>query len=83
MDKTQLLLLTDAYKEQIYTKLLELVPDRLGRLDRSVFEGRTTEEVLALVYIEGVAEALDAFDMDEQLRAVARASLSTGETLDA
>ncbi len=83
MDKTQLLLLTDAYKEQIYTKLLELVPDRLGRLDRSVFEGRTTEEVLALVYIEGVAEVLDAFDMDELLRAVARASLSTGETLDA
>ncbi len=83
MDKTQLLLLTDAYKEQIYTKLLELVPDRLGQLDRGVFEGKTTEEVLALVYVQGAAEALDAFDMDELLRAVARASLSTGETLDA
>lgn len=73
MDKDQLLLLADAYKEQIHTKLLELVPSRLERLDRGVFEGKTTEEVLALVYMQGVAEALDAFNMEELLRAIARA----------
>lgn len=68
IDKAQLLLLADAYKEQIYTRLLELVPGRMARLDRSVFEGKSTEEILALVYMQGVAEALDAFDMDELLR---------------
>ncbi len=72
MDKAQLLLLTDAYKEQIFSKLLELVPGRVARLDRSGFEDKTTEEVLALVYMQGIAEALDAFDMNELLRAIAR-----------
>ena len=65
----QLCLLADAYKEQIFEKLLKLVPSRLERLDRAVFEGKTTEEVLALIYMQGVAEALDAFDIDELLEA--------------
>ena len=69
MDDVQFLQLANAYKEQIYTKLLELVPDRLARLDESVPEGKTSEEVLALVYMQGAAEALDAFDMVELLRA--------------
>jgi hypothetical protein len=69
MDREQLLLLTDAYKEQIVTRLHELVSSRLAQLDRSVFENKTTEEVLALVYMQGVAEALDAFDMAELLKA--------------
>lgn len=69
MENTQLLSLANAYKEQIYTKLHELMPNRLARLDRSVFEGKTAEEVLALVYMQGVAEALDAFDLAELLRA--------------
>lgn len=55
MDKAQLLLLTDAYKEQIFTKLHELVPGRVAQLDRGVFESKITEEVLALVYMQGVA----------------------------
>lgn len=61
----QLRLLADAYKEQIFEKLLALVPSRLERIDRVVFEDKTTEEVLALIYMQGVAEALDAFDIDE------------------
>ena len=69
MDNAQLLLLADAYKEQIYTKLLELVPSRLERLDPSVLAEKTFEEVLALVYMQGAAEALDAFDMTELLGA--------------
>ena len=69
MDKAQLLLLADAYKEQTYTKLLELVPDRLKRLEPGVLEGKTFEEALALIYMQGVAEALDAFDMAELLEA--------------
>ncbi len=69
MDKAQLFLLADAYKEQIYTKLHELVPGRIARLERSVFEGKTTEEVLGLVYMQGVGEALDAFSMAELLNA--------------
>ena len=69
MDESRFLTLADAYKTQIHTKLLELVPERLGRLDASVVEGKTTDEVLALIYMQGVAEALDAFDMDELLRA--------------
>ncbi len=44
MDKAQLLLLADAYKEQIFSKLHELVPGRMARLDRSAFEGKTTED---------------------------------------
>lgn len=60
-----------AYKEQIYTKLLELIPERMASLDRSVFEGKTTEEVLTLTYMQGVGEALDAFDVNELLREVA------------
>lgn len=44
MDKAQLLLLADAYKEQIFSKLHELVPGRMARLDRSVFEGKITED---------------------------------------
>lgn len=68
-DKAQLLLLADAYKEQIFSKLRELVPGRIARLDRDVFEGKTTEEVLELVYMQGVAEALDAFNMNELLEA--------------
>ena len=68
-DKAHLLLLADAHKEQIFSKLHELVPGRMARLDRSVFEGKITEEVLALVYMRGVAEALDAFDMAELLKA--------------
>ena len=69
MDNAQLLLLADAYKEQIYTKLLELVLSRLERLDPSVLAEKTFEEVLALVYMQGAAEALDAFDMTELLEA--------------
>ena len=65
----QFLLLAEAYKEQIHAKLLKLVPDRLAQLDPNVFEGRTSEEVLALIYMQGVSEALDAFDMAELLRA--------------
>ncbi len=70
MDESRFLTLADAYKTQIYTKLLELAPERLGRFDPTVLEGRTTEEVLALIYMQGVAEALDAFDVSELLRAV-------------
>lgn len=69
MDRAQLLLLADAYKEQIFAKLHELVLGRVARLDRAVFEGKTTEEVLALIYMQGVAEALDGFDVAELLRA--------------
>ncbi len=69
IDKAQLLLLADAYKEQISTKLHELVLGRVARLDRSVFAGKTTEEVLALVYMQGVAETLDVFDVAELLKA--------------
>lgn len=68
-DRTRLLQTTTAYKEQIYTKLLELLPERMARLDRGAFEGKTTEEVLALVYMQGVAEALDAFEIGELLQA--------------
>ena len=74
MNKDQLFKLTDAYKESIYQKLLEQLPERMANLDRAVFEGKSTEEVLALVYMQGVTEALDAFDMSELLRAVARES---------
>ena len=69
MDESRLLTLADLYKTQIHTKLLELVPRRLGQLDRTVLEGQTTEEVLALIYMQGVAEALDALDISELLRA--------------
>lgn len=72
MDREQLLLLANAYKEQIYARLLEMVPKRLVTLDPDVLEGKTTEEMLTLVYMQGVAEALDAFDMAELLRAIAR-----------
>ncbi len=72
VNQDQLFKLTDAYKESIYQKLLELLPERMANLDRAVFEGKSTEEVLALVYMQGVAEALDAFNMSELLRAVAR-----------
>jgi hypothetical protein len=41
----------------------------MSKLDRAAFEGKTTEEVLGLVYMQGVAEALDAFDVAELLRA--------------
>lgn len=61
----RLLELADAYKEQIFTKLHELAPGRIARLDRSVFDDKGTEAVLALVYLQGVAEALDAFDVAE------------------
>lgn len=60
----------DAYKERIYQGLLELLPKRMARLDHGAFEGKTTEEVLALVYMQGVAEALDAFDLNEMLQAL-------------
>lgn len=72
MDKEQLLLLADAYKEQIFAKLREMVPRRVATLDPGVLEGKATEEILALVYMQGVAEALDAFDMAELLRTIAR-----------
>ena len=69
MDETRFLTLADRYKKQIYTKLQELVPDRLGRLEPGVLTGRPTEAVLALIYMQGVAEALDAFDPAELWRA--------------
>ena len=65
MDTSRFLRLADLYKEQIYTKLQDLVPDRLGRLEPGVLTGKTTDEALALVYMQGVAEALDAFDVAE------------------
>ncbi len=73
MDKEHLFQLTDAYKEQIFTKLYELVPSRMAKLDHDAFTDKTTEEVLVLTYMQGVGEALDAFDMSELLREVARA----------
>ena len=70
MNQSCLLTLADLYKTQIYTTLLAPAPKRLGQLDRTVLEGKTTEEVLVLIYMQGVAEALDAFDVDELLRAL-------------
>lgn len=72
MDREELLTLASAYKEQIYARLLETVPKRLATLDLDVLEGKTTQEMLILVYMQGIAEALDAFDMAELLRAIAR-----------
>lgn len=69
MDTDRFLCLADLYKEQIYTKLQDLVPDRLGQLEPEVLIDRPTEEVLALIYMQGVAEALDAFDLAELWRA--------------
>lgn len=83
MDAQAVLKLANSYKEQIFTKLRTTLPERMANLDRSVFEGKTTEEVLALVYMQGAAEALDAFDMTELLRAVARESGAVAEGLEA
>lgn len=47
MDETRFLTLADRYKEQIYAKLQELVPERLARLEPGVLTGRPTEAVLA------------------------------------
>lgn len=65
MDETCFLTLARRYKEQVYTKLLDLVPDRLGQLDHAALADQTLEETLALIYMQGVAEALDAFDPAE------------------
>lgn len=67
MDEAQLQLLAHACKKQI-NKLQKLVPDRLERLERTVLEGKTTEE-LAVFYMQGVGAALDTFDVDESLAA--------------
>lgn len=83
MERDRLLELTDAYKESIYQKLLELLPERMAALDRGELEGKATEEVLALIYMQGAAEALDAFDMDELLRAVAHEGGAAGDGLEA
>lgn len=69
MDSDKLLTLSDAYKEQIFSKLSDLAPGRIAQIDRRELEGKTTEEVLILLYLQGVAEALDLFDMTELLRA--------------
>ena len=47
----------------------ELAPRRMARTYRTLLEGKATEEVPALIYMQGVAEALDAFDLVELLRA--------------
>ncbi len=83
MDKEHLLQLADVYKGQIFNKLHKLVSERMERLERSIFEGKTTEEILALIYIQGVAEALDAFDMNELLRAIARADTASESGIEA
>ncbi len=70
------LTLADAYKEQIHAKLFELVPERITRIDSGVFDGKTTEEVLALMYMQGVTEALDAFDVSGLLRVVQNVPVS-------
>lgn len=70
MDETRFLTLADQYKEQIYTKLLALAPDRIRRIDPAVLADKTSEEALALIYMQGVAEALDAFDPAELWRAL-------------
>lgn len=46
----------------------ELAPRRMARTYRTLLEGKATEEVPALIYMQGVAETLDAFDMAELLR---------------
>jgi len=52
-------------------------------LTAAFLEGKTTEKVPELVYMQGVAEALDAFDMSELLRAIARESESTKPDMQA
>lgn len=83
MEKEQLLLLADAYKEQVFAKLLELVPRRVATLDPSVLEGKVTEEILALVYMQGVTEALNTFDMAELLKAIAREARDSDTSMQA
>lgn len=83
MAKEHLLQLTDAYKEQIFNRLHELVSGRLERLERGVFEGKTIEEILALVCVQGVAEALDALDVNELLWAIARADTTSESGMEA
>lgn len=83
MEKEQLLLLADAYKEQVFAKLLELVPRRVATLDPSVLEGKVTEEILALVYMQGVTEALNTFNMAELLKAIAREARDSDTSMQA
>ena len=73
MGKEHLLELADAYKAQIFTKLLELISSRLADWTTVPLRAkRTTEGVLALIYLQGSGEALDAFDIAELLREFAR-----------
>lgn len=72
MDEARLLKLAVVYKEQIFEKLAELSPGRIAKIDREALKGKTTEEVLELLYLQGVAEALDAFNVAELLQAVDR-----------
>ncbi len=69
-ERTKLLALAEAYKEHIYTKLLKLLPQRLGSIDRQPLRGLSSEEVMSRMYAQGVAEALDAFKVEEVLQAL-------------
>ena len=65
--------LAEGYKEQVYGKLLELLPGRILRIDKSQIRSMSMEEVMQYMYIQGVAEALDSYDVGELLRAFSEA----------
>lgn len=77
-ERERLLRLSSGYKEQIYEKLVELFPKRLEGADLAEWQDKSTEELLRLAYVKGVAEALDGFDVEELL-----AALDGGEGLEA
>lgn len=69
-EKARLFALARAYKEHIVHKLEAFLPQRLAQIDRASLQGLTGEEVMKQMYLQGVNEALEAFDVEELMRAL-------------
>lgn len=69
-EKQDLIDVFDHYKEQIYGKLLELAAERVQGIAPERLEPPNLPETLALLYMQGVAEALDAVSPAEVVKAM-------------
>ncbi|ADI15614.1 hypothetical protein [Truepera radiovictrix] len=82
MDARDIVELADAYKLRLFDRLRDRLPERLRAFRGDALKGQAAD-VLTYAYLQGVQDALDAFDMAELLRLIARESGAAGPGLQA
>lgn len=70
VQKQQLIRHGNLYKERVYAALFEALMQRFAAVDWEALNDYSQEEILQMLYMQGVADALEALDLEALVRAV-------------